>query len=106
MDAYPAEHREPSTAAPAAAPPAADGESGDGPTLTPEQMRLLHCRLEALDRPALIDEFRRLRCRFPVDFTDDWFRRQSDDQLRPVLEGLCLHCREIPRLARRDIFAA
>jgi hypothetical protein len=64
--------------------------------LQPEQVEELICVVSALDRPALVRQFREFRAAFPVDFTPDFLASTDLDRLRHIFVALCLQSQQMP----------
>jgi hypothetical protein len=67
--------------------------------LRPDQVEELICLVAALDRPALVRQFRSYKARFPVDFTPDFLATAPLDRLRHIFVALCLQCQRFPEAA-------
>jgi hypothetical protein len=50
----------------------------------------------AMDRFSLIERMMHFRGRFPLDFTEDFLRRQTEDRLRHIFLALCLQHGDLP----------
>jgi hypothetical protein len=70
--------------------------------LAPEQVEELICLVAALDRPALIAQFREFDAGFPVDFTPEFLEATDLDRLRHIFVALCLQCQHVPDLEEAD----
>ena len=64
--------------------------------LESHQVEELICLVSAMDRPALVRQFRDYRASFPVDFTEDFFQQTPVDRLRHIFLALCLQCQQVP----------
>lgn len=58
---------------------------------SPDELKRLANRVAEMPREEVLGELRRLRCSFPLDFTDDYLRRLNVDQLRHILMAALLH---------------
>jgi len=65
--------------------------------LSIEQSPELTRQLLIMNRQELTHTLKTFSAPFPVDFTDDFLAKQSDDKLRHVLFALCVHCGRLPR---------
>lgn len=52
--------------------------------------------VNALDRPALIQQFHHYQSNFPVDFSNDFLANMSLDKLRHIFVAMCLQCQRLP----------
>jgi hypothetical protein len=59
--------------------------------LTPNQIEYLNCTIQEMDRASVVNHLRRFKCRFPLDFTPQFYAEEPIDRLRHILFGLCLH---------------
>ena len=59
--------------------------------LTCDQVEYLNAAIQDMDRDTVIHQLRTFRCRFPLDFTNDFLTREPLPRLRHILFGLCLH---------------
>ncbi|MBC7784438.1 MAG: hypothetical protein H7144_11420 [Burkholderiales bacterium] len=59
--------------------------------LSPDQVEELNDSIQSMDRGALIYQLQHFQCRFPVDFTPEFYQREPLHRLRHILFGLCLH---------------
>jgi hypothetical protein len=66
--------------------------------LDASQVEELICVVSAMDRPALVRQFRGYPGSFPVDFTDDFLHRTPLERLRHIFVALCLQCHHLPDL--------
>ncbi|HEY8749424.1 MAG TPA: hypothetical protein VIM11_15675 [Tepidisphaeraceae bacterium] len=66
--------------------------------LASDQVEEMICLVAAMDRDALIDQFRSYRATFPLDFTDEFLGDAPLDRLRHIFIGLCLQQQRLPRL--------
>jgi hypothetical protein len=64
--------------------------------LQPHQVEELICLVSALDRPALVRQFREFRASFPIDFTPEFLATTDVDRLRHIFVALCLQCQQMP----------
>ncbi len=48
-------------------------------------------RISAMDRAGLIEALRRMRCEFPMDFTDDYLASLSIERLKHIVLAASLH---------------
>jgi hypothetical protein len=62
-----------------------------------EQSEELTRQLLTMSRPELVHTLKTFSAPFPVDFTDAFLAKQTDDKLRHVLFALCVHCGRLPR---------
>jgi hypothetical protein len=67
--------------------------------LQPHQIDELVCLVSALDRPALVEQFRNYRASFPIDFSRDFLERQNLERLRHLFLALCLQQQRMPDVA-------
>jgi hypothetical protein len=66
--------------------------------LQPDQVEELIRLVSALDRPALVRQFREFRASaFPVDFTPEFLATADLDRLRHIFVALCLQSQQMPR---------
>jgi hypothetical protein len=70
--------------------------------LQPEQVEELICVVSALDRPALVRQFREFRATFPIDFTPEFFATTDLERLRHIFVALCLQCQQMPGVETAD----
>ncbi len=59
--------------------------------LLPVQVEELNESIQSMDREAIVAQLRQFRCRFPLDFTPDFYASEPLTRLRHILFGLCLH---------------
>jgi hypothetical protein len=59
--------------------------------LSPNEVEMLNDSIQSMDRDTLVHHLRSFRARFPLDFTPDFYQRESLPKLRHILFGLCLH---------------
>lgn len=64
--------------------------------LEASQVEELICLVSAMDRPALVRQFREYRGNFPVDFTDEFLDRTPLERLQHIFVALCLQCQHVP----------
>ena len=64
--------------------------------LDAHQVEELICLVSAMDRPALVRQFRDYPGTFPVDFTDEFLERTPVERLRHIFVALCLQCHHVP----------
>lgn len=64
--------------------------------LESHQVEELICLVSAMDRPALVRQFRDYRANFPVDFTDTFLENTPVERLRHIFVALCLQCQQVP----------
>jgi hypothetical protein len=50
-------------------------------------------RIGSMDRAGLVDELRRMRCEFPMDFTDEFLSSMSVERLKHIVLAASLHGR-------------
>lgn len=55
--------------------------------------------VSALDRDALIEQFRSYRGNFPIDFTPDFLRKLSVERLRHIFVAMVLQNQRLPEFA-------
>ena len=67
--------------------------------LQPEQVEELICLVAALDRPALVRQFRQFRTTFPLDFTAEFLDTTDLERLRHIFVAVCLQSQQVPDLA-------
>jgi hypothetical protein len=69
--------------------------------LESNQVEELICVVSAMDREALVDQFRACayRAAFPVDFTEEFLQSAPVERLRHIFVALCLQCQHVPQLA-------
>ncbi len=72
------------------------------PMLQPEQVEELICLVSAMDRPALVRQFRDFRAGFPVDFTPEFLQTTELERLRHIFVALCLQCQQMPEFGVAD----
>ena len=53
--------------------------------LATDQVEEMICLVAAMDRQALVEQFRAYRASFPLDFTNEFLNTASLDRLRHVL---------------------
>jgi hypothetical protein len=70
--------------------------------LQPQQVEELICVVSALDRPALVRQFREFRATFPTDFTPEFLATADLDRLRHIFVALCLQCQQMPGIETAD----
>lgn len=63
-----------------------------------EQVEEMICLVSAMDRTALVRQFRTVRATFPVDFTSDFLETAPLERLRHILLALCLQCQQMPEV--------
>ena len=59
--------------------------------LTSDQIEDLNAAIQDMDRETVAQRLKTFHCRFPLDFTNDFFAREPLPRLRHILFGLCLH---------------
>jgi len=59
-----------------------------------EQLEKIADKLGLMDRPDLIEELRRLRCSFRMDFSPEFLDSVSVDRLRHIVLAASLHDRQ------------
>lgn len=59
--------------------------------LSPEEVEILNHSIQSMDRETIVHHLRSFRSRFPLDFTADFYQKESLPRLRHILFGLCLH---------------
>lgn len=59
--------------------------------LSPEEVETLNESIQSMDRETIVHHLRSFRSRFPLDFTPDFYQKESLPKLRHILFGLCLH---------------
>lgn len=59
--------------------------------LSPEEVEMLNHSIQSMDRETIVHHLKSFRSRFPLDFTPDFYQRESISRLRHILFGLCLH---------------
>ena len=64
--------------------------------LEASQVEELICVVSAMDRSALVGQFRAYRASFPLDFTDDFLQTAPVDRLRHIFVALCLQSQQMP----------
>ena len=62
--------------------------------LSADEVEELNLTIQQLDKDEVVCRLRQIKCRFPIDFTPEFFAKQSANQLRHILFGLCLHNRK------------
>ena len=70
--------------------------------LQPQQVEELICLVSALDRPALVRQFREFRATFPIDFTPEFLATADLDRLRHIFVALCLQSQQMPGIETAD----
>jgi hypothetical protein len=66
--------------------------------LPPTQVEELIGVVAALDREALIAQFRCYRATFPLDFTDAFLSTITVERLRHIFLAICLQSQRMPEL--------
>jgi hypothetical protein len=66
--------------------------------LASDQVEEMICLVAAMDRAALVDQFRSYRATFPLDFTDHFLQTAPLDRLRHIFVALCLQQQHMPQL--------
>ena len=66
--------------------------------LATDQVEEMICLVAAMDRQALVEQFRAYRASFPLDFTNEFLNTASLDRLRHVFIALCLQQQRVPSL--------
>ena len=74
--------------------------------LDAHQVEELICLVSAMDRPALVRQFREYRGTFPVDFTDAFLENTPVERLRHIFVALCLQCQHVPEFEEAPPAAA
>ena len=64
--------------------------------LEANQVEELICLVSAMDRPALVRQFRDYRATFPVDFTEEFLQTTPLERLRHIFLAMCLQCQQAP----------
>ena len=64
--------------------------------LASDQVEEMICLVAAMDRAALIDQFRSYRASFPLDFTEEFLESADLDRLRHIFVALCLQQQHVP----------
>ena len=64
--------------------------------LDAHQVEELICLVSAMDRPALVRQFRDFPAPFSVDFTDAFLQNTPLERLRHIFVALCLQCQQVP----------
>ncbi len=59
--------------------------------MSPSQLDRIATRLAGMNRPALMQLLRSLRCDFKIDFTDDYLHSVSLERLRHIVLAAELH---------------
>jgi hypothetical protein len=59
--------------------------------LSADEVESLNCLIQGLDRDEVVSRLRAFKCRFPIDFTPEFFAREPISRQRHILFGLCLH---------------
>ncbi|HEY0009534.1 MAG TPA: hypothetical protein VGB55_12470 [Tepidisphaeraceae bacterium] len=59
--------------------------------LSPDEVETLNCSIQEMDRAAVVRQLREFKCRFPLDFTPEFYQNEPISRLRHILFGLCLH---------------
>ncbi len=59
--------------------------------LSSNEVEILNGSIQSMDRESLVAHLKTFRSRFPLDFTPDFYNRESLPKLRHILFGLCLH---------------
>jgi hypothetical protein len=70
--------------------------------LQPEQVEELICLVSAMDRAALIRQFRDFRANFPIDFTPEFLQTTELERLRHIFVALCLQSQRMPEFDVAD----
>jgi hypothetical protein len=66
--------------------------------LATDQVEEMICLVAAMDRAALVDQFRSYCATFPLDFTDQFLQTAPLDRLRHIFVALCLQQQHVPRI--------
>jgi len=66
--------------------------------LATDQIEEMICLVAAMDRDALVDQFRSYRATFPLDFTDHFLKTAPLDRLRHIFVALCLQQQHVPQI--------
>jgi hypothetical protein len=64
--------------------------------LATDQVEEMICLVAAMDRAALVDQFRSYRATFPLDFTEQFLESAPLDRLRHIFVALCLQQQHLP----------
>lgn len=70
------------------------------------QVEELICLVSAMDRPALVRQFRDYRATFPVDFTEHFLEKTPLERLRHIFVAMCLQCQQVPEFDEASPAAA
>jgi len=63
-----------------------------------EQIEELICLVSAMDRPALVHQFRQYRATFPLDFTNEFLDTAPLERLRHIFIAVCLQSQHLPEV--------
>ena len=66
--------------------------------LQSHQVEELMCLVSALDRDALVRQFKTYRAAFPIDFTSDFLEHEPLDRLRHIFVAMCLQHQRMPEV--------
>ena len=66
--------------------------------LATDQIEEMICLVAAMDRDALVDQFRSYRATFPLDFTEQFLQTAPLDRLRHIFVALCLQQQHVPQI--------
>ena len=66
--------------------------------LATDQVEEMICLVAAMNRAALIDQFRSYRASFPLDFTEAFLESADLDRLRHIFVALCLQQQHVPHI--------
>lgn len=66
--------------------------------LQSHQVEELMCLVSALDRPALVRQFKTYQAAFPIDFTNDFLEHEPLERLRHIFVAMCLQNQRMPEL--------
>ena len=61
-----------------------------------ETVEELVCLISSMDRPALTRQLLEFHAAFPIDFTPEFLREQTDERLRHLLFALCIQSQHVP----------
>lgn len=70
--------------------------------LQPQQVEELICVVSAMNRAALVRQFREFRATFPLDFTPEFLATADLDRLRHIFVALCLQSQQMPEIEIAD----
>ena len=66
--------------------------------LQSHQVEELIALVSALDRDALVQQFKTYQAAFPIDFTSDFLQTQPLERLQHIFVALCLQQQRMPEL--------